>query len=68
MVAFGGALILLGKLYLSNGILVYENAKSQPLWSVGVIACGVFIVLLALLPVSWVESLVRRNERKHPFR
>ncbi len=66
--AFGIFLILMGRTQLSRGIIAYDDLWRGPVWSIGLSATGVLMILLVLIPSPWIDALVQRNERKHPFR
>jgi hypothetical protein len=53
---FGGLLIFGGFFRLSHGVLFALNYYSLPVFSGGQIAVGVVVVLVAMIPSSWLEK------------
>jgi len=62
--AGGVAIILYGLAMLWRGTFAYHNSYSMTLYSPGVVAIGILICFLSVVPVRWVDWLVRRNNKK----
>jgi hypothetical protein len=59
--ATGLAIALYGAVMLLRGKFDYYNSYSQMLYSPAVIATGILICCLSLVPTSWVDWIVRRK-------
>ena len=63
MFGFGLVAVLYGLGLLEQGIFVYHNGHRAEMYAPAVVVTGVLFGVLALLPNSFVERLVRRNTR-----
>jgi hypothetical protein len=62
-VAGGMVITLYGLAMLRRGAFAYHNSYSMTLYSPGVVAIGILICFLSVLPVRWVNWLIRRNSK-----
>jgi len=58
MAAFGAFIVVVGEWRFSHGILFAINFYGMPFYSGAVIATGACVVLLAVIPISWIDRMV----------
>ena len=54
--AMGLVFVLVGIARLRMGVQVISNSRGLPIWSSGIIGVGIVVILLALVPSSWIAS------------
>ena len=59
--AFGMLIVCYGTALLHRGIFVYRNYYRAEMYSPALIVTGVLFMMLALIPKSLVERIVRRD-------
>jgi hypothetical protein len=59
LVAWGGAVLALGLLRFSHGVLFIVNWQAMPIYSGAVIFTGVMLIVLAMIPFSWIDTVAR---------
>ncbi len=52
----GALVVLLGMFRLSRGVLSVNNVYAMPVASGAVVAFGVILLLLAVIPTRWIEK------------
>jgi hypothetical protein len=57
LVAMGAVCLALGLFRLSRGVLFVVNWHAMPMYSGAVIAMGSALILLAMIPLSWLETV-----------
>ncbi len=57
-----------GLLRLRRGVVVVRHSIGQPMFSWGLIAGGIVCVLLALVPLSWVQKAAETKAPHRPIR
>jgi hypothetical protein len=58
--AFGALFVFGGWFKIMHGTYYWTNRYGEPVYSTSLIATGAVILLLALLPSSWIENLAKR--------
>jgi hypothetical protein len=56
LISAGAVLAGVGLLWMERGIQVLRHWTGQPLFSWGLIATGLFCIVLALIPTSWIAK------------
>jgi len=64
----GLVLIVVGKLRLLGGVHVVTHGTGQPMFSWGLIAGGMLLILSALIPQSWIAKAVGSPAQKRHTR
>jgi len=59
LVAWGAVFLALGVLRFSDGVLFIVNWQAMPIYSGAVIATGAVLIVLAMIPLSWLEIVAR---------
>jgi hypothetical protein len=57
LVLWGVVLLALGLLRFSDGVLFIINWQSMPIYAGALIATGAGLIMLAMIPFSWVETV-----------
>ncbi len=68
LILFAVILAGVGLLRLRGGILVVRHFTGQPMFSWGLIAGGIVCILLAIVPLSWVQKAAETGVLHHPSR
>jgi hypothetical protein len=59
LVAMGAICLALGLFRMSRGVLFAINRHAVPMYSGAVIAMGAALIVLAMIPLSWLEIVAR---------
>ena len=59
LVAMGAVCLALGLFRLSRGVLFVVNRHAMPMYSGAAIAMEASLILLAMIPLSWLEIVAR---------
>jgi hypothetical protein len=57
LVAWGAVFLAFGLLRFSQGVLFIVNWQAMPIYSGALISTGAVLIVLALIPFSWVETV-----------
>ena len=57
LVAWGAVFLAVGLLRFSDGVLFIVNWQAMPIYSGAVMVTGAVLIVLAMIPVSWVETV-----------
>ncbi len=68
LILSGVLLVAVGLLRLNGGISVVRHFSGQPIFSWGLIAGGIVCLLLALVPLSWVQKAAETGVPHHTSR
>ncbi len=68
LIVFGVILVGAGLLRLNGDIQVVRHYTGQPMFSWGLIAAGIVSVLLAVVPISWVQKAAETGVSQHTSR